>query len=109
MVSTSSEPRTYRRTRQPNRVGHGKRARKVESGTTFDNVTSDVTGIRNSKMSYSAGKLVTPSDEMVFLENDVARTLVVNAPRFRHIQVCRTRSARFLADSSYFLSFSRVK
>ena len=63
MVFMSSEPRTYRRTRQPNRIGHGERARKLESGTTFDNVTSDVTGIRSSKMSYSAGKLVTLSDE----------------------------------------------
>ena len=109
MVLMSSEPRTYRRTRQLNRVGHGERARKVESGMTFDDVTSDGTGIRSSKKSYSAGKLVTPSDEIVFLQTDVARSPVVNAPRFGLKRIRRTCSAAFLADSSHFLSFSRVK
>ena len=61
--------------------------RKVESGTTFDDVTSDGTGIRSSKKSYSAGKLVTPSNEIVSLQNDVARTPALNAPRFGHIRI----------------------
>ena len=60
-------------------------------------------------MSYSAGKLVTPSDEIVFLEVDMARTPALNAPRFELKRIRRTRSAAFSADSSHFLSFSRVK
>ena len=76
---------------------------------TFDDVTSDGTGIQSSKKSYSAGKLVTPSDEIVFLQNDVARASVFNALGFVHTSIRRTRSVAFSADSSHFLSFSRVK